>query len=298
MGGSIYSLEFEQPAGKDLGAQLKEIIDFLSFIEDNPNEKEFIINLSKIKFVHPLFVLALASLTDYLKKDGYKIHVQKSIHSPCSAYLDRVYFPSGIKPDDIKNWGDLLNKYKGKNYLPIINFSTSRQREQTNIREKVISKLNSLVKENLNLDSNYESAVIYLISEITDNIIEHSGINRGWISLQYYPTTEYLDICIIDNGKTILGSYKDYEFDDIRNDDEALEAALKGISTKSIERGTGIRTSRAITSLGLNGDFAIFSGKSLYYRDQIAKLKVRWPGTFIALRIKKGIQNFSIYPYI
>ncbi|GAJ02190.1 unnamed protein product, partial [marine sediment metagenome] len=105
------------------------------------------------------------------------------------------------------NWDRLLNKYRKKNYLPIINFSTERGNVQTFIREKVLSKINTLVRDNLNLDNNYESAFSYLISEITDNIIEHSGVNRGWLLIQYYPTTEYLDLCIIDNGKTILGSY-------------------------------------------------------------------------------------------
>jgi len=139
--------------------------------------------------------------------------------------------------------------------------------------------------------------VSYLISEITDNIVEHSGKDRGWILTQYYKNTKYLDICIIDTGKTILGSYKAHNFT-FKDDAQALQSALEGISTKSNERGTGIRTSKTISLLGLKGDFAIYSGYALYYKDKIVNLPVPWTGTFVAMRIKEGIQNFSIYSYV
>lgn len=115
----------------------------------------------------------------------------------------------------------------------------------------MLSRINSLIKNNLKLDGNYEAAVSYLISEITDNIIEHSGKDRGWLMVQYYPSSEYLDICIIDTGKTILGSYRDYGIIGAENDSQALDLALAGISTKSQQRGTGLRTSKAISLLGL-----------------------------------------------
>jgi len=54
MGKKIYNLVFEQPTGSSLGAQLKEVIDFLNFLQSHPDEKEFVISLSDIRFVHPL----------------------------------------------------------------------------------------------------------------------------------------------------------------------------------------------------------------------------------------------------
>lgn len=73
MGKKIYNLVFEQPTGSSLGAQLKEVIDFLTFLQSHPDEKEFAISLSDIRFVHPLFILAIASLKDYLNENGFKI---------------------------------------------------------------------------------------------------------------------------------------------------------------------------------------------------------------------------------
>jgi hypothetical protein len=293
-----YTVELTQPKGSDFGAQLNEVFRFLSLLKANPTVKNVNIDLARIKFVYPLFILVIASLSEYLKKSGLNLSIRSTTNINCAEYLDKIFFPGGIKPDKLSNWENMLNSYKGKSYLPIINFSSDRNPVQSTIRERLISKINSLIKENLSLDNIYETAVSYLISEITDNIIEHSGQDRGWLMIQYYPSIVYLDICIIDTGKTILGSYKDHGVHEAENDSKALEMALNGISTKDLERGTGLRTSNAISSLGLQGDFSIFSGNALFYRNKIFSLPVSWPGTFVAMRIKKGIKNFSIYTYV
>lgn len=116
--------------------------------------------------------------------------------------------------------------------------------------------------------------------------------------VQYYPNTLYLDICIIDTGKIILGSYFDNGRDDVKDDTTAIEKALQGISTKSIERGTGLRSSRAISMDGLEGDLVLYSGHAMYFKKSINYLPIRWPGTFVAIRIKSRVKNFSIYNFV
>ena len=293
-----YTIGLNQPRRNDIGAQLNEVIRFLNLLKINPTALKVDINLSRIKFVFPLFVLTVASLAEHLKKSGIKLSIISTSNPDCASYLDKIHFPSGMKPDAIPDWGNVLNSYRGKSYLPIINFSSDRNPEPSTIRERLISKINSLIQENLRLDENYVNAVSYLISEITDNIIEHSGEERGWMMVQYYPSPEYLDICIIDTGKTILGSYIDHGFKGAETDSQALESALAGISTKDKERGTGLRTSNAISTLGLEGDFALFSGSALFFKNKIFNLPVAWPGTFVAMRIKQGVKNFSIYSYV
>jgi hypothetical protein len=295
---SLYDLQFEQPRNNNLGAQLKEIIDFIRFIDNHPKAKNIIMNLTNIRFVQPTFILALAALSDILGKRGSSLAINQPVEGFCSSYLNRIKFPSGIKPDELESWESKLKKYKYKSYLPIINFPTDKSEVNTNVRERLFSQLNLLIKNKLNLEPDYENAVCYLISEISDNIIEHSGNERGWLMVQYYPNTLYLDICIIDTGKTILGSYHDTGHDEIKDDTTAIEKALQGISTKSIERGSGLRTSRAISMDGLEGDFVLYSGHALYYRKSITYLPVRWPGTFVAIRMKSSVMNFSIYNFV
>ena len=286
---------FMQPPGNSFGHQFNEIIKFLKFLESMPKIGDHItLNLERINFVCPVFILSIASLAENIFQKGfsYSCIYPKAVN--CAAYIKNIYFPVGLKPQKENNWEDLLNAYKGKNYLPIIIFPTRKSK----ITESLLSKINSLIKENFKLTENYESVVSYLLSEITDNIIEHSGKDCGWLMVQYYPALETLDICILDTGKSILGSYKDHDFKEALNDSIAVEMALKGLSTKSKERGTGLRTSKAISILGLQGDFALFSGKALFYRNQILNLPVSWSGTFVAMRIKKDIENFSLYTYV
>jgi anti-sigma regulatory factor (Ser/Thr protein kinase) len=293
-----YKLEFNQPKGNSFGAQLKEIIEFLEFLQENPGAKSIEIGLSNLEFVHPLFILPVAVLYNDLKNKGISLTINLPFHQRCFSYLRKIKFPQGIQPDFLPGWTKSIRKYNGKNYFPIINFSTDKSEEHSTIREKLLSEINLLVKNNLNLEPNYETGISYLISEITDNIIEHSDNPRGWLLIQYYPKTEYIDICIIDTGKTILGSYKDNGMTEITDDETAIRNALGGLSTKSIERGSGIRTSKAISLFGMEGDFAIFSGEAMYYKDKILKLPVHWSGTFVAMRIKKDVQRFSIYTYL
>ena len=293
-----YILQFEQPRNNNLGAQLKEIIDFIRFINENPQAKNIIISLTNIRFVQPTFILALAALSDSLGKRGSALAIDQPAEGLCTSYLNKIKFPMGIKPDELISWESKLKKYRYKTFLPIINFPTDKSEVNSSVRERLFSQLNFLIRDRLNLESDYENAVSYLISEISDNIIEHSGDERGWLMVQYYPNTLYLDICIVDTGKTILGSYLDSGRSDIKDDTTAIEKALEGISTKSIERGTGLRTSRAISMDGLEGDFVLYSGHALYFKKCINYLPIRWPGTFVAIRIKRRVLNFSIYNFV
>ena len=36
----------------------------------------------------------------------------------------------------------------------------------------------------------------------------------------------------------------------------------------------------------------------MYYKEKILTLPVKWSGTFVAMRIKKGVKGFSIYSFL
>jgi hypothetical protein len=123
----VYNIEFNQLLNNTLGAQLKKVVDFLDFLKSHPDANSIILNLSKIKFVHPLFILSIASLSDQLKEKGFDISMRNTSFFDCASYLKKIHFPYGIKPDELPDWEIVLDNYRGKSYLPIINFSTSRR---------------------------------------------------------------------------------------------------------------------------------------------------------------------------
>ena len=192
----------------------------------------------------------------------------------------------------------VLSHYSEKSYIPIINFSTAADETSIKIRNNVLSSLNKIIGNKLKLDVNIYTAISYLVSEMTDNNAEHSGENIGWLFAQYYPEDKFIDLCILDTGKTILGSYAQSGFNKIDNHANAIEQATKGVSTKAKERGYGIPTSRKIIVDGLKGRFGLVSGDAILQNEKITTIPAYWPGTFLTLRIPQKPLNFNIYEYI
>src|SRR5574344_3058492 len=97
-----------------------------------------------------------------------------------------------------------------------------------------------------------------------DNITQHSESGCRYIFAQEHPKKHFVDICIADNGITLLGSYKKNGDFDIATDIEAMQAANRGISTKNLPeaetRGYGIITSKRMLTEGLDGNFIMISG--------------------------------------
>lgn len=242
----------DQPRGNSLPAQLGELLEVVDAFESTPIDEEVVISFENIRFVHPLFILTLSAAIYHYREKGYSLYISNIDRSKCQYYLDNIRFPKGLQPDKLKTWERIMNYYRRRNYLPIINFSTATSKQESVIRDNVLSKLNQLVMNNLNLSSGYYDAILYLLSEITDNIVEHAVVNRGWVIAQYYPNTEYLDICILDTGISILGSYQQNKNEKITDDLQAVQSALEGVSTKGEGRGAGIRTSKNMIINGLN----------------------------------------------
>jgi hypothetical protein len=140
----------------------------------------------------------------------------------------------------------------------------------------------------------------YIVSEIIDNVFEHSGTNRAWIFAQYYPTKEYFDLCILDIGKGILGSYKDKGFDEIKTNKDAIENAITGNSTKeyNTERGYGLTTTIKMTRNGFDGDYVLISGNTLFFNNKIIEIPISWQGTIVGIRLYINQPNFNIYEYV
>ena len=114
---------------------------------------------------------------------------------------------------------------------------------------------------------------------------------------QFYPSNKYLDICILDNGLTLMGSYKKHKYN-VKNDLEAVSKAHSGLSTKNKERGRGIPTSYDMIIKGLKGEFCLMSGNGLILNNKLIEMPVSYNGTVIAIRIPSKKKNFIYSKYI
>lgn len=256
----------------------------------NKKEKN-IIDLSSLKWVNPLSILPIASVLFDLKKRGYNLKIIRDSLSKTASYLDTINFYSGVH--SFKE----IEKYK--KYIPIV--SLSNNPAETENRNKVFSCLLNILLEQIG-NKNLLNAIAYPFAEIFDNIWEHSKTEYGWCFAQCYEGKGYADICLLDNGITIKGSYDKKGFS-VKNDSEAIKWALSGKSTKSEERGYGLSTTRnLITESPLNGEFLILSGQNGYYKNKnneiLFDLDCEWKGTIILLRIKQTKKKIDYTKYI
>jgi hypothetical protein len=175
--------------------------------------------------------------------------------------------------------------------------------------EKADEKLTEFLNGIGDLDMN---PIKLFVAEITDNIKEHSIAQNGLLYYWCPKGKNVIDICIADNGISILGSYvqKNLYIDRIGDSDaKAIALAKDGYSTKNLpdaeNRGYGISKNINMITNGLNGSMYILSGSALMICNKGSKRilsmpeQTEWSGTLVFAEIPlKTPERFNIYEYI
>ncbi len=204
----------------------------------------------------------------------------------------------------------IIEIYNNINYNTPLKSATAFGLKAMEDINKVIDK----VKSDMTIQSNKFADILqpfsYLVSEITDNMQQHSNALIGYIFANFNTDKEQLEIVLADGGLSIYGSYvKANKFlTEIQNSDIcAVEIAKEGYSTKdrpeAENRGYGLSTNIKMITEGLKGDFAIMSGNALFV-SSINKLielppQFDWKGTLVLATIPTNIPSkFSFYNYI
>jgi hypothetical protein len=243
---------------------LGDQIQFLKFsfeqIEETKDEQVILLMTEQFNWSPPLISVVLSASLD---RPNVYVSVQDDY-----TYLNTIRFPRGLSFQTEQECIDTLEKFSGKSYLPIIKFSTASH-DSTN-RNHILTHIGKMIRTITKIPVNYYTAVSYLVGELTDNIVEHSKSKHGFISFQHYQYEGFFDICICDNGRGMLQSYKEYigekDFTYVINYKDAINCALQGNSTKSKERGFGVHTSVRMIIDGLGGNVLISSGNALFCR--------------------------------
>lgn len=177
--------------------------------------------------------------------------------------------------------------------------------------ERIFSDIDNV----LSLCPNYSSLrqpISYLIDELICNVQQHSSASKVAVYAKYNEEDKCVDICVADNGITILGSYiqaNKFVSETLGTDAGAMVLAKEGFSSKNLpnaeNRGYGISSNARWIVDGLNGAFSILSGTALYYSENgvsnILSLPsdFEWVGTMVVARIPISIsKEFSLYNYI
>lgn len=275
------------------------ILRIMDIVYKSP-DKDIIIDFENTSYVTPLFLL---SLKTYLKGCNKNI-----IFKNLNEYIKFVHFNDEIESGEmrISAFKAFIQYYTQKTYIPIISFPTNEKNDD--IKNEILTVIEDILIKQAGISVNISIGLKYIIEESVDNITQHSESGCGYIFAQAYPKKHFVDICIADNGITLLGSYKKNGDFDIATDIEAMQAANRGISTKNLpeaeNRGYGIITSKRMLTEGLDGNFIMISGTSLHIKGKSVEKfidipgKIRCPGTIVAIRVPYSNKSFNYIDYI
>ena len=249
----------------------KEYLKYCNLKEIALNTKT--LDLSNISWFFPTFLLPLGIFI----KEHKEINVIPPTNIEVSKYFNAIMED---KIDSVK-----------RSYIPIIEILPNKKLIEKNLDSIISNALKGI-----------QNAIGYFIGELIDNIYEHSKFSKAYIMTQKYKKKKFTEIGIIDNGISISGSYEAFGFN--FNDKQALEEAIKGLSTKSDDRGYGLSSSLTLLTKGLKANCLIISkGAGLIANENSTtfyKMKknniIR--GTLISTRFLNNNREVNIYDYI
>ena len=271
------------PSGESLYHQLVSL--YRVFIGKSPDSR-VTFNLRYVNWVFPLLILPIAS---HIRDTGSSY--DPPLNPNVSSYLRTIAFPNGVN--------SVSQIQRSRTYIPIGILERGNPQ-----REKLETAFAEMVYKVLKPSAQVRDAIYYPLTELVDNIFEHSKADEGYVLAQYYPNKDFVDLCIVDRGRGIAASYKEergLDFDDIL---AIKKAALEGLSTKSEKaRGYGIRSSKKIICNGLGGEFVLISGEAAFYSSQEKECIYRlpdfyWKGVIVTYRIPRPEGPVDIYQYI
>ena len=291
---------------ENFGDSISKLIRTLSEIS-SIQEEEIILDFSHTRILNPFFLCGLTCVIQRLEKSGKRFTPIYNKNPNISSYLNTILFPSTLSASDGNDNLSILEKYRAKTYIPIISFKTGFSDSCTLIRENILGSISQLLKNQLKFSEKDRQPLSYFLDELTNNINDHSETEQGYVFAQFYPNSNYLDLCICDSGKGIYQSFLDNPKFNPANDIEAMQLALSGNSTKDRPeaRGFGISTTRDMLVNGLKGILFLWSGNTTFLqavnKEAIVNIGKNgyFQGTFVALRLPTIIPGeFNFYNFV
>lgn len=282
----IPSIDRESRIGKALNIMFYVICK----TESADFSEKVVWDFSRCSFLHPFLVCGLCL---YRRRSDRTIYFS-GMSEPTSRYLRLIHFDETLLLKNADAATSLMDSYGSKSYIPICRFQT----EDGNTIDSITASLQKIIQKQAKLPANFTSALSYLISEVTTNIHDHSQSSYGYMFSQYLEREGCINICIVDNGISIAGSFQKsdkFKKEQLGNDGDILNMALSHCSTKNLpdqeNRGFGLPTSKKMLAEGMGGSFLIVSGNAFHRHDQhgeqtaVLPEAIGWDGTFVLLKI-------------
>jgi len=233
------------------------------------------VNFNHVDWVTPLSVLPLAA---HLSKNNMSVNFNFDNEKAKSFLINNLKFPGGH-----------VDPYFDTTNVPICKIHSNYKQLLTNFESNLL--------RSINVDC-LTTPIKLLTAELEANVGDHSNEDHYWLHAQYYPKTKNCEICLADTGIGIKNSYVGTAHE-TKTHEAAVLKAITGVSSKTIERGSGIPTIIKLFTKGLKGEFMLMSGDCaiyIYHKKGISyELPFEWGGTvaFIKFPIPRSARALA-----
>ena len=204
------------------------LIDRVIDKDKEPMDHKINFDFSKLKFIEPVGVTVLSNLFAWLLKNQIECSLTIPVmHNYAIRYLDDSLFFE-------QHLGKKLDQSAAKRDTTISLQNVKCQESYDWLGRVLISWLAA----RLNLTRESLTYIKVCLTEIFNNINDHSNENIGCIFAQYYPQKDRIHIAVSDFGVGIPYNVQKF-YPSYRDSQALLEATKVGFTTKSIPRNAG-----------------------------------------------------------
>lgn len=289
-----------------MGGSFNHLVQVVEQTRQTAGNDAVVWDFREVTFLHPFFLAPLAIFRHHSNRE---IRC-KNISLQMQAYLNSIHFDRMLHFENAtrETAEQVMAQYANQSYIPLCSFSMTDDN-----KDAFCSIARNIIVHQTQIGAAVTTPISYFLSELIDNIYEHSGSPSGYLFSQYLEHEQCINLCIADSGITIPGNYKQVGLYQQEIDDdpaEALRLANEGRSTKNRpeteNRGYGISTSKRMLVEGLGGSFFMLSGSAFHrYEHQTLNYYANtsrffhWDGTLILMRVPVNAPNgFNYINYL
>ncbi|MEM0155956.1 MAG: hypothetical protein QW597_05075 [Thermoplasmataceae archaeon] len=197
------------------------VTDYAEFVDFRTQAQEdHSVELKNRSWLCSTSVLLVAYL-----KTKYKCEVTSTGQSNAKGYYDQMTQDPMWWKKEIIQMSNARSSYLPFSELP---------QEETEFKT-LFAKVSKLIESHTPVGG--ENAFKYVLSELTDNICQHSKFKKSFMMCQAYRKKGYVELSFIDDGISIPGNFEEHSIG-FEGDWNAISMAVSGQSTKdNYERG-------------------------------------------------------------
>jgi anti-anti-sigma regulatory factor len=284
----------------------------LNQVRASPGNVE--LDCSKVRFVDPLGITALAAAANEVLKQGRRV-AMPWLAAEMTSYLERMNFFVDLDIDAVNVPKNRTRRDQRGKMLEITHIVDSGKSEA--VADHVASAIVTMIigrgqkQANLNVpDTEYDQyyrPLRYALSELIENALTHArregAIDSSvWVAAQYYKDAQTggrVHVAVVDNGCGFLATLQNHPELQEKTHGAAIRTALKpkvscnrdiGPFGESVNEGVGLTTTVLIAK-ATGGDVHIVSGNALLLdgnvavgkrRDHVQALTGEWTGVAIS----------------